>query len=959
MQNRQSVGRGQLIFLAIFALLFLVGDFIFSAVTFYTDWLWFTSLGYEDVFLVGLRARVIAFAIGFLAFLIPAVASIMLARAIMSRHRTVSIREEQGVAYIVQLGQDVPRRVVMWLALAAAVGLAILSGMTVSSQWEMWLKFLNAAGFGVTDPLFGQDVGFYFFTLPVYKFVQNWLFLSLAAILLLTAAVYLVGIFEGNIAVDPGIFTALRPSKVHIMTIAALAVAVMAFSYRIQLWDLVYSARPITAGAGFADVNARQTALWVLLGVVLITALLFLVSGFREGFGLPLWGVGAWVAVAVLLGAIYPTVVQRFQVEPNELQAERPYIEAGIRMTRQAFALDRIQEQEFTAGDAVTAEEVMSSPGTISNIRLWDHRLLRQTYSQIQTIRTYYDFEDVDVDRYTIDGDYRQVMLSARELSPEKLPSQAQNWVTRRLQFTHGYGLAMSPVNEVIGEGLPTFLIQDIPPQGQLDIQRPQIYYGEKDPGYAIVKTSLPEFDYPRGDDNVYTTYEADGGVKLDSFINRLAYSWYFREGNILFSGYLGPESSLLYVRDIQQRINKVAPFLMLDRDPYIVVADGQLWWIQDAYTSGTAYPYSALYQERTVATQAGQPGQQLQQVRTGRDFNYIRNSAKVVVNAYDGSVRYYLSEADDPLVNVYSSIFPDLFVPMDQLPPSLKSHIRYPEDLLKAQAEMFRTYHMQDPQVFYNREDLWVVSNETIAGNRQPIDPYFVIMRLPGENQEEFMEILPFSPADRDNMIAWLAARSDGENYGKLLVYKYPKDRLSFGPTQVEARINQDPVIASQFTLWSQAGSSVTRGNLLVIPVGRANLYIAPIYLQATANSIPELKRVIMSTGNRVVMEPTPSEALNKLFDGRVVISPSGQPAAPSQPAPPAGQPAPSGQPAPAPAQPGAPTTPPDVAALVRSAQDHYNRAQERLRAGDWAGYGEEMRQLEANLRSLSEQPQ
>ena len=416
-------------------------------------------------------------------------------------------------------------------------------------------------------------------------------------------------------------------------------------------------------------------------------------------------------------------------------------------------------------------------------------------------------------------------------------------------------------------------------------------------------------------------------------------------------------------MRDIQERIHKVAPFLMLDKDPYLVAADGQLWWIQDAYTRSTAYPYSAVYQETTVATQQVQGGQQrTQQLRTGRDFNYIRNSAKVVVNAYDGTVRYYLSDPNDPLAAVYSSIFPELFVPMDQLPSSLKSHIRYPEDMLKAQAEMFRTYHMQDPQVFYNREDLWVVSNESVAGNRQPIDPYYVIMRLPGEDKEEFLEMLPYSPANRDNMIAWLAARSDGENYGKLLVYKYPKDKLSFGPTQIEARINQDPTISAQFSLWSQAGSSVTRGNLLVIPVGKANLYVTPIYLQATATSIPELKRIILSTGNRVVMEPTLGEALTKLYDGKVAFTASGAPAqvgqAPGgQAAQPPGAQAPAGQQAPPAAQPGTPAAPPNVAELIRSAQDHYNRAQDRLKAGDWAGYGEEMKQLEANLRSLADQ--
>ncbi|HEX9014446.1 MAG TPA: UPF0182 family protein, partial [Chloroflexota bacterium] len=618
MRERQSINRGQLVFLALFAAVFLIGDVFFAGITFYTDWLWFTSLGYESVFITAFQARLYAFGIGVLAFLIPAIASLLIARAIMSRHRTVSIREESGVAYIVQLGQDVPRRLVTTISLLAAAALSILSGTAWSGQWETGLKFLNARSFGVADPLFGQDVGFYFFTLPAYQFLQGWLFLTLVGILALTLAVYLLSIVEGTIALDPGVFTALRSAKVHVMLLAALVAVAMAFSYRLQIWGLVYAASGVTPGAGYTDATAHQQALWALMGIVLITAALFLVSAFRHGFALPLWGIGLWLAAAIVLGAIYPGIVQKLQVEPNQLQIERPYIESGIKMTRQAFALDRIQEQDFNANDAVTADEVNGSPDTIGNVRLWDHRLLLQTYNQIQSIRLYYDFEDVDIDRYTISGQYRQVMLAARELAPERLSAQAQNWVTRHLQFTHGYGVAMSPVNEVVGEGLPNLFVRDIPPQGTMDITRPQIYYGESDPGYAIVKTTAQEFDYPRGDDNVYGSYEGSQGVALDSLLKRVAYAWYFRDGNILFSGYLTPQSKLLYFRDIQGRIGKVAPFLMLDKDPYLVLAKGQLYWIQDAYTYGTSYPYSAVYYEQSLAQQQTVRGQsQLAQVPT------------------------------------------------------------------------------------------------------------------------------------------------------------------------------------------------------------------------------------------------------------------------------------------------------------------------------------------------------
>jgi uncharacterized protein len=953
-----SAIKRQVILIAVLAFLFVAVELASGSIGFYTDWLWFSSVGFQSMFVTLLEAKVLAFVAGVVAFLVPALISIMLARAIMAKHHTVSIREEQGVAYIVQLGQDVPRRVVYGVAALLAIGLSVMMGLSASGQWERVLKLMNARSFGLTDPLFNQDVGFYLFTLPFLRFLQSWLFGSILLILLITAAVYLVSIYEGNVGLDPGVFLTNRAAKLHVMVLAALGALVMASSYRIQLFDLVYSARSVSFGAGFTDVNARATALWALLGIMVIIAALFLLSGFRHGFALPLWGVGMWVIAAILLGNVYPIVVQKLQVEPSELEKEKPYIQSSIKMTRQAFGLDSVQEQDFKAEDAVTLAEVTGNPDTVSNIRLWDHRPLMDTYNQIQAIRLYYDFHDVDVDRYTLDGKYRQVMLSARELSPDKLASQAQTWLTRRLQFTHGYGLAMSPVNEIVGEGLPNLLMKDLPPQGVLKIDKPQIYYGEVTSGYVLVKTTAQEFDYAKGDENVYGSYEGEGGVQLDSFFKRLAYALYFRDGNILFTNYLTSDSRVLYVRDIQERVQKVAPFLMLDQDPYLVAADGQLYWIQDAYTYSNEYPYSAPYQEQiqvSVATKPGAPA--TQQTRPGRQFNYIRNSAKVVISAYDGSMRFYMSDPIDPLAATYGSIFPSLFSPMDQMPESLKSHLRYPEDMYKAQAEMYRTYHMQDPQVFYNKEDLWSIPNEMIGGTRQPVAPYYVIMKLPGENSEEFLQMLPFSPSNRDNMIAWLAARSDGANYGKLIVYKYPKDKLIYGPTQVQARVNQDPTISGQFTLWGQGGSQVTMGNLLVIPIGQANMYVQPVYLQADRNSIPELKRVIASTGNQVVMEPTLGEALNKLYGGKLTLTPAALPGAPSQAANGAQQQQ-QGQAA-APAAPSAPSSSAAISDLAKSAQDHYTRAQERLKAGDWSGFGDELKKLEDDLKTLNSQQQ
>jgi len=943
----------QVTLVAVVGGLFLLAELATTAVAFYTDWLWFGSLGYQGVFITVFQSKLLAFGAGTLAFFLPAAASLLLTRTVAAKGgHTVSIREEDGVAYIVQRSQDSYRRWIIWAAIAIALGLSVMMGLSAAGQWETFLKFLNAQGFGVADPLFGQDVGFYFFTLPFYRFLQGWLFSSVTLILLLTAAVYLINISEERIGLDLGVLTEQRGPKLHLMVLAALASLVMAASYRIQIFDLVYSTRSAVFGAGFTDATARQMALWAMLGIMVITAVLFLASSFRRGFALPLWGVGLWVVAALLLGGIYPAIVQKLQVEPSELEKERPYIEASINMTRQAFGLDRIQEQDFNAEDAVTPAEILANPDTVNNIRLWDHRPLKDTYNQIQAIRLYYDFNDVDIDRYTIDGRYRQVMLSARELSPEKLASQAQNWVTRMLQFTHGYGIAMSPVTEIVGEGLPSLLVKDLPPQGSIKIDKPQIYYGEKTSSYVIVKTTAQEFDYARGDENVYGSYEGEGGVHLDSFFTKLAYAWYFRDGNILFTNYLTPESRVLYVREIQERVRKVAPFLMLDQDPYLVAADGQLFWIQDAYTHGMDYPYSAPFQETTqVAAPANQGAAATQLVRTGREFNYLRNSVKVVISAYDGSTRFFLADPNDPLASAYQAIFPSLFVPLEQMPESLKAHLRYPQDLFAAQAETYRTYHMQEPQVFYNREDLWSIPSEVFGDARQLVEPYYLIMRLPGEEKEEFLQLLPFAPSNKDNMIAWLAARSDGENYGKLVVFKYPKDKLAYGPMQLEARINQDPVISSQFTLWSQAGSQVIRGNLLVIPIGNANLYVEPVYLQANRSSIPELKRVIVSTGNRVVMEPTLAESLTKLYDGKLALAPGAAGAQQPQ------QPALAAQPAAPVAQPGAVL--PAMAELAKTAQDHYNRAQEKMKAGDWTGFGEELKKLEEVLKTLNSQAQ
>ena len=587
-------------------------------------------------------------------------------------------------------------------------------------------------------------------------------------------------------------------------------------------------------------------------------------------------------------------------------------------MTRKAFCLDRIEEQDFPTEECLSFQDIQKNPDTITNIRLWDNRPLKDVYNQIQSIRGYYEFNDVDIDRYTVDGQYRQVMLSARELVQGKLPANAQTWVNQRLQYTHGYGAVMSPVNEITTEGLPNLFLQDVPPRGKLPLDRPEIYFGEKTTGNVIVNTGAKEFDFPKGDENVQTQYQGKGGVALDSYFKKLVFASQFGAPNILFTNYITSESRILYFRNIKERVQRVVPFLLLDNDPYLVVADGRLSWIQDAYTYTDKYPYSQPFQDR---------------------LNYIRNSVKVVIDAYDGTMSLYVADPNDPLIVTYSAIFPGLFTPMGQMPASLASHVRYPEDLFKVQVEMYRAYHMRDANVFYNKEDLWKVPNEIFDTKEQPVEPYYVIMRIPGQPKEEFVLMIPFTPPNKDNIIAWLAARSDGADYGKLLVFKFPKDRLIYGPMQIEARIDQDPTISGQFTLWNQGGSRIIRGNTLVIPIEKSNLYVEPIYLQAEKSRMPELKRVITATGNKLVMETTLQESLAKLFGQ--------QPATPLPGAPPTT--------APPPAAPGA-QLPGTAASLVQSARQHYNAAQDALKNGNWAKYGDEIKAMEQDLARLEE---
>ncbi len=893
-QHRQRTRRVLLILAGVLTLFILLD----ISKGFYGEWLWFSSLDYGSVYTTILKTKVLVFFSAAIIFGLLFFGNLVLATRLAPRTETPW---PWGIASRL-------RKPSKWGIIAGTALLSLIFGLVAQGNWQVVLRFFNGQPFGVADPVFHNDVSFYVFSLPFWHFLRGWLVSALIITLLGSAGVYLVSYRMRRLRFDRA-----RPVLAHVGGLFIAILGLFAWGYRLGIWELVFSRRGVVFGASYADMHAKLPAQWILLGVVLILIGIVLISLLRRNLRWPLYGIGAWIVAAIVIGAIIPAAVQRFQVQPNELAKERPYIEYNIQFTRESFGLNQVEEQSFPAEKSPSPQDIAQNQATISNVRLWDHRPLKDTYNHIQSIRLYYDFHDVDVDRYTIEDEYRQVMLSARELSPEKLASQAQTWVNRRLQFTHGYGAVVSPVNEITVEGLPVLLVKDIPPVGDLNIEQPQIYFGEKTNDYVIVNTKTQEFDYPMGEKNVYGYYQGEGGVGIGSFIRRLVYAWQFGDFNILISGELTPESRVLYYRNIQERVHHVAPFLKLDSDPYLVVVDGRLFWIQDAYTTTDRYPYSEPL--------AG-------------GLNYIRNSVKIAIDAYNGNTTFYITDPEDALIQTYQAIFPELFVPAAQMPQSLRVHWRYPEDMFNIQASVYQTYHMRDPRVFYNKEDLWAVPKEFYADKEQPMEPYYIIMRLPDEEKEEFLLMLPFTPVNKNNTIGWLAARCDGENYGKLLAYHFPKERLVYGPSQIENRIQQDTVITEQLALWGRGGSRVIRGNLLMIPLGKSNLYVEPVFLQAQGGGLPELKRVIVVAGERIAMELTLQSSIAAIF---------GAEAPPTEPGPPG------------PGEPEEPV-PADIAALIEEAQQHYTKAQQYLKSGDWAGYGKELEALKAVLDRLAE---
>ena len=956
-------------------------------VSFYVNYLWYESVGYRQVFftgmLTGLTLLALSVPVFLLLFLPSTLAALTVARRLLRRiparfeaRPTPLFAEERpralGDLAAVLGGASAARWAIERLGrpLIAFTGLALalVMGLAASGTWETLLRALNATPFGATDPVFGNEVSFYVFTLPLFDAIQSWLFWALLLALLAAASVYALALYAADPTMEHAPFyfhNQGRAMRSHLLILGAALLVVIAAGFWIGMFDVLFAQHTRLNGATFSDVHARVPATQALIAATLLTAALTLAALFRRDYSLPIAG-GVLMLVGLVVGrGVLPLVVQKLQVEPAELAQELPYIKYSIDSTRTAYGLARIQEETFPAEDSVRQEDLRADPETVANIRLWDPRPLQETYNQVQSIRPYYVFDDVDVDRYRIDGRVRQVMLSARELVPSRLAQGALTWVNRRLQYTHGYGLAMSPVNEISQEGLPRLFVQDLPPAGKLTVTRPEVYYGEQTAGYVIVNAGAQEFDYPRGEQNVFSTYAAKSGVEVGPLWRRLALAWSFSDFNLLVSSYLTSDSRILFRRGIRERVQRVVPFAKLDRDPYLVAANGELLWIVDGYTLTDRYPYSQRVVERLDAPASGQP-QPVQPLNPGQpgaqpgasaqpivplgrrySYNYVRNSVKVAVNAYDGSVRVYLADPDDPIAAAYGRIFPGLYAPLEEMPSALREHVRYPEDLFRVQAEVLRTYHVTDPQVFYNGEDVWSLAFESTSDQRQVVEPYYLIMRLPGETQSEFVLVMPFTPRGRENMTGWLAARNDAPHYGSLLLYKFPRDRLVYGPSQVRQRINQDPSIAQQITLWNQQGSEILLGNLLVVPIGRSTLYVQPIYLQAEQteaerrglapqrNRLPELKRVVVATGNHLAMEPSLDDALARLFGEATGAQTPPQPGQPQSPRP-------SGT----------------SSEAARAARETYQRALEALRAGDFAKFGDELRHLDEQLSQLESSP-
>ena len=948
--------------MAVFTVIILFGT---GAIEFWTDAIWYESVDFDGIFWTRVWASLALFVGGATITLVVLLGNLWIANRLAppSEGKPGSIRElferlgqaglsvgdprERGGMSRPVLVNAEPLELpdLTPAATAALAALSVLGALIVgggaASAWDTVLLWLNrvpfqaAAGASSVDPIFGRNVSWFLFDLPFLRTVQTVFNALVLGGLLVAGGRYLAGAARTGFSVPSGV-------RVHLAVLAALYLLSVAFGYQLDKYELVYSARGIAAGVSYTDQNAQFFA------YDLLTALSAFAAAFLVGDAFTRWTwplgvtIATWFLASLFVGRLYPEVIQRLVVVPDQYNREQPYIANNIAMTRRAYGLDAWEERSYNGSAPLAREQIDAESATFANARLWDYRPLGDTLDQLQTVRRYYDFIDVDTDRYSIDGKQRQVMLSARELNLTATDA-GSGWVNQRIIYTHGIGIAMVPVNEVTNEGQPLLLVKDLPPVssgGAAPVTQPRIYFGESLSDYVIVGARQSEFEYPQGDNaagaetDIQTRWAGTTGIRLDTTLSRLLYALRFRDLNLFISDQVTQDSQLLMHRALQDRLGLIAPFLSYDKDPYVVVTgEGRLVYIQDAFTTSNRFPNAQPFNPADLRASG----------LAGMDLNYIRNSVKVVMDAYDGTMTFYMADPTDPIVQAWAGVFPTLFRPLSDLPVDLRAHLRFPEDLFNIQTAVFGRYHVTNTETFFGNQDIWTVPAGKGSDQSLPSEAYYVIMRMPGEPDPEFLLLQPMVPVGRPNMIAWVAARNDPANYGGVRFYRFRTDTSVFGPAQIEARIDQDPTISAQITLWNQSGSQVVRGNLIVVPVGDTLLYLQPVYLQSTSSSFPEFQRIVVASPTRVVWGETLAEALELLLDGGASPTPTPRPTA-----------GPTASPGSTPAPTFGPDLPTDVPGLIAYANAHFKAAQAALRNGDFAAYGREIEFVSQALARL-----
>ncbi|AOY78248.1 hypothetical protein BJL90_05670 [Clostridium formicaceticum] len=900
--------------LSILAAVFVFVGFFNEIINFIVNYQWFSELGYNEVFLTKLKTQFqLGIPIFFISTLFYYIYLIILKKDYYKKTQTY----EAGIS----------EKRINQMILIPSVFLGFITSTSIAGKlWLRLLMYFHAEGFGIVDPIFSKDVSFYIFKLPVIQQLLSTIIGLLVTLVFITFAFYAVMFFikkptyyasEEEIKWNKGILKNFTDIAVKQLTmIGVIFFMILAANHYLAAYDLLYSSTGAVYGAGYTDIHVSLILYRIQMVISLLSAMALVFGYFKKSWKKALLLPAALVVVTIV-GNIAALGIEKLVVEPNVIAKETPYIQNNIEYTRKAYGLQDVTVREFNVENNLTAEDLENNQETIKNIRINDYRPTIESYNQLQAIRPYYRFVDVDIDRYVINGEYKQVFLAPRELDQDRLSENARTWVNQHLKYTHGYGVSLSPVNAVTSEGQPELLIRNIPPVSSTDIEieRPEIYFGELTNQYIIVNTKEKEFDYPLGGDaNAETMYEGRAGISL-SGLNRLLYTLHERSLKILISNSITSDSRIVRDRNILDRVNKIAPFIHYDEDPYIVIDEGRLYWIIDGYTITSNYPYATPYM-------------------AGRN-NYIRNAVKVVIDAYDGDTQYYISDNDDPVIQTYRNIFPQLFKDLEEMPEGLKDHIRYPQVLFDIQAEVYELYHVTNPSIFYTEEDVWNIAQEKYAAGQQNVESQYMIMKLPGKEKEEFVLSVPYTPNRMPNMTAILKARNDGEYYGELILYRLPKDQNIYGPMQIENRIDGDSQISQNLTLWGEGGSSVIRGNLLVIPIEESLLYVEPLYIRAsTQNSLPEVKKVIVAYKDQIVMETTLEIALEKIF----------------------------GTTAPRETTPEVPSETPqlespldDIQSLIQRANKAFENANRSSQEGNWAEYGKYIKELEEILKQMN----